>query len=62
MGDLLNLRIARKRAKRREAEQEAARRRVAFGLSKAERKLARAKSDKAQKDLDHRRIETGEGP
>ena len=47
MGAIVNLRIARKRAKRREAEQEAASRRLIHGRSKAEQNLERSQSDRA---------------
>ena len=61
MGHIVNLRTARKQAKRRQAEQEAACRRLAHGRSKAERTLERSKSDKAQRSLDQHRIEKGDG-
>jgi hypothetical protein len=61
MGPVVNLRIARKRAKRRQAERAAASRRLAHGRSKAERNLERSRSDKAEKGLDQHRIETGDG-
>ena len=57
MGHIVNLRTARKQAKRRQAEQEAARRR----LAPPERTPVLAKSDKAQRCLDQHRIETGGG-
>lgn len=60
MATVVNLRTARKRAKRRKAEQEAAASRLAHGRSKAERNLERSRSDKAQRSLDHHRIETGD--
>ena len=60
MGELLNLRIARKRAKRRQAEQSAAANRLAHGRSKSERALTQAKSDKARDSLDRHRIEAGD--
>jgi hypothetical protein len=60
MGDLVNLRVARKRAKRREAEQQAATNRLIHGRAKAERKLDRSRSEQAQRRLDQHRIETGE--
>jgi hypothetical protein len=60
MGDVVNLRTERKRAKRREAEQEAAARRLAFGQSKAGQNLKRSQSDKAERHLDQHRIETGD--
>jgi hypothetical protein len=61
MGHVVNLRIARKQARRRQVEQEAASRRLTHGRSKAERTLERSKSDKAQRDLDQRRIDRGDG-
>ena len=61
MGDIVNLRTARKRAKRREAEQKAATNRVAHGRSKADRTETRLRNDKAQRSLDLHRVETGEG-
>lgn len=61
MGNLVNLRTARKRAKRRQAEQEAASSRLAHGRPKAERTLAQSRNDKARKGLDQHRIETGDG-
>jgi Domain of unknown function (DUF4169) len=62
MGDVVNLRAARKQAKRRQAEQKAAANRLAHGRSKQERTLEGAKNDKATRNLDHHRIETGDGP
>jgi hypothetical protein len=62
MGDVVNLRTARKQTKRRRAEQKAAGRRLTFGRSKAERALERSRDDKAQKGLDQHRIETGDEP
>jgi len=52
MGTLVNLRTARKRAKRRQAEHEAASSRLAHGRPKAERTLAQSRSEKARKGLD----------
>ena len=60
MGTVVNLRMARKRAKRRLAEEEAAARRLAHGIPKAERNLARAKGDKDLNRLEQHRIEMGE--
>ena len=60
MGDLVNLRTARKRAKRLEADQRSASNRVAHGHSKAERALTCSQSNKARKDLDQHRIDTGD--
>ncbi len=60
MAAIVNLRTARKQAKRRKAEQKAAASRLAHGRTKAERNLERSRSDKAQRSLDQHRIETGE--
>ena len=46
MATVVNLRIERKRAKRRQAEQEAAANRLAHGRPKAGQNLERARSDK----------------
>lgn len=62
MGNLVNLRTARKQAKRRRAERTAAANRLAHGRSKAERATEQSRNDKARKDLDQHRIETGDGP
>ncbi len=62
MGDLVNLRTARKRAKRRQAERAAASNRLAHGRTKAERILELSRRDKARKNLDQHRIETGDEP
>jgi hypothetical protein len=61
MGDVVNLRTARKRAKRGQAEQEATTNRLAHGRTKSDRTQTRATSDKAQRSLDQHRIETGDG-
>ncbi|HMG80190.1 MAG TPA: DUF4169 family protein [Xanthobacteraceae bacterium] len=61
MGDVVNLRTARKRAKRREAEQTAAANRLVHGQTKADRTTTRSRNDKAQRSLDLHRVETGEG-
>ena len=58
MADLVNLRIARKQAKRRQAEQEAAQRRLAHGRGKAEKALRRSQTEKAERDLDRHRVES----
>ena len=59
MADLINLRTARKQA-RRHAEQKAASNRLAYGRPKAERALEQARSDKAERQLDGHRIEPGD--
>jgi hypothetical protein len=61
MGHVVNLRTARKQAKRRQAEQEAARNRLAHGHPKSDRMRQRSENDKAQKDLEQHRIERRDG-
>jgi hypothetical protein len=61
MGDLVNLRAARKRSKRRQAERTAASNRLEHGLSKAKRALERSRNDKALNHLEQHRIKTGDG-
>jgi hypothetical protein len=57
MGDILNLRAARKRAARRKAEQAAEQNRHAHGRTKSERMLSDAREAKARLALDQHRIE-----
>jgi hypothetical protein len=61
MGPVVNLRTERKRARRRQAEQEAATNRLAHGISKKDQNLIKAQSDKDERSFDHHRIERGEG-
>lgn len=60
MGTVVNLRTARKQAKRRLAEQDAARNRLAHGRPKAEKTLAQSRHDKGERNLDQHRIESRE--
>jgi hypothetical protein len=60
MGNIVNLRTARKRAKRREAEEKAAANRLAHGRTKADRTATQSRNDKAQRSLDQHRVETGD--
>ncbi len=60
MGDVVNLRRARKNAKRQAAERVAAANRLLHGRSKAERDLEAARDAKVGRDLDRHRIETGD--
>jgi hypothetical protein len=60
MAEILNLRTIRKRAKRQQDAERAATNRLAFGRSKANRALASARDDKADRILDQHRIETGD--
>jgi hypothetical protein len=60
MAEIVNLRRARKQAKRRQAEQDAAQQRLAHGKSKAEKTLQRLRNEKAETELDRHRIERGD--
>lgn len=60
MAEIVNLRTARKQAKRREADLDAHANRIAHGQPKHVRDLAEAKQDKAARDLDQHRIEKGD--
>lgn len=59
MAEVVNLRLARKQSKRRQAEQDAARRRLVHGRSKAEKALRRTQSEKAEHELDRHRLDSG---
>jgi len=61
MGPVVNLRSARKQARRRKAEHEAAANRLAYGRPKTTQNLERSRRDKDRKSLDQHRIETGDG-
>ena len=52
MGDLVSLKLHRKRKARAEDEQRAASNRAEFGRSKAEKQVTTALNEKAAKDLD----------
>lgn len=60
MAELVNLRTARKQAKRRQNEARANAHRLAHGRSKNLRKLDITQQDKANRDLDGHRIEPGD--
>ena len=57
MAELINLRLARKRAKQRQDELRAEGNRLAHGQSKYRRKLDAAQKVKAGRDLDLHRID-----
>ena len=61
MGDVVNLRQARKRAKRVREADAAAENRAAFGLTKAERRKIEAERDKAGRALDSHRLDRPDG-
>lgn len=60
MGEIVNLRRARKQAERKSSEHTAAANRLAYGRSKAERALDLAKGERATHELDQHRVETGD--
>jgi len=60
MGEIVNLRRARKQAERKLSEETAAANRLAYGRSKAERTLEQAKSERTHRELDQHRVETGD--
>jgi hypothetical protein len=60
MAEIINLRIARKRASRQLSEKRAAATRISHGVSKVDRMLAKANQDKIRRETDEHRIETGE--
>ena len=57
MGDLVNLRQARKRRERERDAAAAAQNRAAFGVTKAERRTIEAERTKAERALDAHRID-----
>ncbi len=60
MADIVNLRAARKQAKRRQGDLNAQANRIAHGRPKSLRNLEDAQQDKANHDLDRHLIEKGE--
>jgi hypothetical protein len=62
MGDVVNLRTARKQKARGAREDEAARNRATFGMPKAERQLAEKRASMERDRLDAHRREGAETP
>ena len=60
LGDVVNLRRARKKAQRELAEREASANRLLYGRSKAQRDLDSERDAKASRELERHRIETGD--
>ena len=60
MADVVNLRTARKRVQRQQAEKDAAKSRLAHGLPKSDRKLIETHRVKARRDMEFYRTRTGE--
>jgi hypothetical protein len=61
MGDIVNLRIARKRQRREREKGAAAEHRVESGLSKAERRLSASERKRATRELESHRIVRPDG-
>jgi len=57
MGEVVNLRLARKAATRRTREAEAAANRLAHGLTRAEREATRAERERATRLLDGAKLD-----
>ena len=60
MGEVVNLRKARKQAKKREDAEHAASNRIVHGRSKAERTLEASRSQQVERRLDAHRVDTGD--
>jgi hypothetical protein len=61
MAEVVNLRTARKRAKRQQDDERASANRLVHGQPGHVRKLEAAQQDKARRDLDQHRMERGNG-
>jgi hypothetical protein len=61
MGDVVNLRTRRKRAEREAKADRAAKRLVQHGTTKAERQLTAARKQRADRNLELHRLDTGDG-
>jgi hypothetical protein len=61
LADVVNLRAARKRAKRRQDDLLAGANRAVHGKPKSERELDAARRAKASRDLEKHRMERGDG-
>ncbi|MGN6461941.1 MAG: DUF4169 family protein [Pseudolabrys sp.] len=56
MGEVINLRVVRKRVKRAQNDAHADVRRTEFGVPKAERKLRKAETERANRTLDQHHL------
>jgi Domain of unknown function (DUF4169) len=56
MGDIVNLRRARKRQDRRRDDSKAAENRIVYGMTKVERRSIEAEREKADRDLNALRL------
>jgi hypothetical protein len=57
MAEPVNLNKFRKRQARESSKKQAAENRIAFGRSKAERKILERQDDKARRDLDDKKLD-----
>ncbi len=62
MGEVVNLRLRRKQARRAAHEAQAEANRVAFGTPKALKDLAKARREAEARQLDGHRLGANEGP
>ena len=62
MAEIVNLRQVRKQKARAQAEKTAAQNRIAFGRTKAERKLTEAERDKAARHIDGHKLDRDDEP
>jgi hypothetical protein len=60
MGEIVNLRKARKKIERQLDERQAAANRLIHGRSKAERNAEAARKAKARRNIDQHQVETGD--
>lgn len=60
MGEVVNLRVKRKRKRREDDAEKATEQRVRYGISKSERQLNEAREKRTELNLDQRRLDTGD--
>jgi hypothetical protein len=60
VADIVNLRTIRKRVQRAQAAERAGEHRVRYGMNKVERNRLAAEKNRAARNLDQRRIDTGD--
>jgi hypothetical protein len=60
MGEVVNLRLERKRKRRIASAEKATEQRVLHGMSESERSLKEAREKRAELNLDQHRLDTGD--
>ncbi len=60
MGEVVNLRVARKRKRRELSAGKATEQRAIHGISKSERSLEEAREERAKLNLEQHRLDTGD--